>query len=135
MALKFQPQKGDVVICDFSGFVAPEMIKIRPVVVVAKHRHNKKLVTVVPLSTTEPYPLQHYHYAMPINPLPDTTSSCWAKCDMIYTVSIDRLDRYKHRDQDGKRCYSVPQIPSLCLQNIQDALVNSLNLTHTRNVP
>ena len=135
MPLKFQPKKGDVVMCDFMGFVAPEMIKVRPVVVIAKHRHNRHLVTIVPLSTTEPNPLQNYHYAMPVNPLPDKKSSCWAKCDMVYTVSIHRLDRYKYRDQQGNRSYVVPKINEQCLQKIQDAIVNSLDLDHTNIVP
>lgn len=55
MALKFQPKEKTVVMCDFSGFKEPEMVKVRPVVVLAKHKHNARLVTIVPLSTTEPY--------------------------------------------------------------------------------
>jgi uncharacterized protein YifN (PemK superfamily) len=37
MPLKFQPKIGSVVMCDFEGYVVPEMIKVRPVVVLAKH--------------------------------------------------------------------------------------------------
>lgn len=57
MALKYQPKEKSVVMCDFSGFLAPEMVKVRPVIVVAKHKKNAQLVTVVPLSSTQPEPL------------------------------------------------------------------------------
>ena len=54
MALAFQPRPGTVVMCDFAGYVLPEMVKVRPVVVIARNRKNRQLVTVVPLSTTAP---------------------------------------------------------------------------------
>ena len=48
MPLLYQPKEGSVLICDFRGYEVPEMIKIRPVVVIRKHRTNSLLVTVVP---------------------------------------------------------------------------------------
>jgi uncharacterized protein YifN (PemK superfamily) len=54
MPLRYQPQEGSVLICDFRGYEVPEMIEVRPVVVIRKHRTNSLLVTVVPLSTTAP---------------------------------------------------------------------------------
>lgn len=54
MPLQYQPKEGSVLICDFRGYEVPEMIKVRPVVVIRKHRTNSLLVTVVPLSTTAP---------------------------------------------------------------------------------
>ncbi|MGN7442685.1 type II toxin-antitoxin system PemK/MazF family toxin, partial [Pseudomonas lactis] len=54
MALLYQPKEGSVLICDFRGYEVPEIIKIRPVIVIRKHRTNKLLVTVVPLSTINP---------------------------------------------------------------------------------
>ena len=41
MALAFQPRPGTVVMCDFSGYVVPEMVKVRPVVVIARNRKNR----------------------------------------------------------------------------------------------
>lgn len=35
---------------------------------------------------------------------------CWAKCDMLSTVSLARLDRIKTRDRQGRRCYVVSQL-------------------------
>jgi uncharacterized protein YifN (PemK superfamily) len=47
MPLLYQPRPGQVVMCDFKGYVVPEMVKVRPVVVVARNRKNRWLVTVV----------------------------------------------------------------------------------------
>lgn len=96
MALAFQPKVGSVLMCDFVGFIEPEMVKKRPVVVIARNRKNKQLVTIVPLSTTAPDILEIHHYKLPFNPVPMQHGvPCWAKCDMISTVSIERLDRLK----------------------------------------
>lgn len=132
MALKYQPKEKSVLMCDFSQFNAPEMTKVRPVIVVAKHKKNRELVTIVPLSTTEPVPLAEYHYAMPVNPLPDKQHiQCWAKCDMVYTVSLARLDRYKI----AKREYIVPQISDDDFKKVKQCLAKALNLPYIDLVP
>lgn len=96
MALAYQPKVGSVLMCDFVGFVEPEMVKKRPIVVIARNKKNNKLVTIVPLSTTAPDTLELHHYKLPFNPVPmQNGKPCWAKCDMISTISIDRLDRLK----------------------------------------
>ncbi len=41
--LNFQPKPGSVVYCDYEGFIEPEMVKKRPVIVISKHRHNKRI--------------------------------------------------------------------------------------------
>ncbi|HIB6731468.1 TPA: type II toxin-antitoxin system PemK/MazF family toxin [Escherichia coli] len=51
MVLKYQPSVRSVLMCDFRGMVVPEIVKVRPVVVVSRNRHNNQLVTVVPIST------------------------------------------------------------------------------------
>ena len=123
--IKFQPRAGDVVMCDFTGFVEPEMVKTRPVVVIAQHKRNKKLVTVVPLSTTKPAQLENYHHEMSTNPLPDKPhTSCWAKCDMIYTVALARLDRYRV----GGNQYIVPKVSKADFKEIRAAVAAALYL-------
>ncbi len=127
MTLLYQPAARSVVICDFAGFVLPEMIKIRPVVVIAKHKHNEHLVTIVPLSTTAPRRLEAYHHAFMVNPLPDKVKlSCWAKCDMVATVSLSRLDRYKQ--PRGK--FIVPQISEADFEALKTCVASALNLRH-----
>ena len=74
-----------MLICDFRGYEVPEMIKIRPVVVIRKHRTNNLLVTVVPLSTTAPNHMLEHHLELP-NQLQGASPTCWAKCDMVATV-------------------------------------------------
>jgi len=92
MSLWFQPKPRSVVYCDFTGFRAPEMSKRRPVIVLRAHKRNRRLVYVVPLSTTPPEPMQPYHYHFRCSPAaPGSAAECWAKCDMLALVSIDRL--------------------------------------------
>lgn len=109
MPLKYQPKEASILICDFTGFVAPEMVKRRPVVILRKHPHNSGLVTVVPLSTTAPEKLSDYHVELPCY-IPGESKICWAKCDMIYTLSICRLDRSMIKTRHGGREYVVPQM-------------------------
>lgn len=97
MAIPFRPKPGAVLYCDFKGYIFPEMVKARPVVIVSPaHMSRKDLVTVVPLSTTAPDPVEKYHYKLTGNPIPgDGSLEVWAKCDMVATVCFDRLDRVK----------------------------------------
>jgi len=72
----------------------PEIVKQRQVVVLWKHKSNAKLVYVVPLSTTPPYD-KDLALELPTLPLPrpgqDKNTKIWVKCDLVYTVSTDRL--------------------------------------------
>jgi uncharacterized protein YifN (PemK superfamily) len=124
MPLKFQPKVGSVVMCDFEGYVVPEMIKVRPVVVLAKHPDNSQLVTVVPLSTTEPIPHKAYHHRIESNPLPGKTAVCWAKCDMVATVSLARLDRFKTKQRE----WVVPTLGSSDFDEIKKCVKSALGL-------
>jgi mRNA interferase MazF len=97
MALTFHPRPGTVLICDFStGFMPPEMVKKRPVVVVSSAHINRNfLCTVVPVSTTKPLSIEPYHVRIRRGSYPffHPTKPCWVKCDMITTVALRRLDR------------------------------------------
>ena len=113
MPLLFHPAPGTIVMCDFgTGFIVPEMVKVRPVVVVSpRFRTRPKLCTVVPLSSTEPRPLEPYHHRLSAGAYPPARGPMWAKCDMLATVSIDRLDRIKTRGRGGKRSYVTFAMP------------------------
>ena len=90
---------GTVVMCNFDGFREPEMVKTRPVVVLSPKRRRKgggkALYTVVPLSTVKPDRIEPYHHQMDPQSVPASQRSSgkesWAKCDMVNTVSSDRL--------------------------------------------
>jgi len=125
MALLYQPRPGDVVMCDFHGYVVPEMVKRRPVVVLARNRQNRQLVTVVPLSTTQPNPLEPYHRQLAQSPLPSARGvTCWAKCDMVATVSLSRLDRCKA----GRGKFVVPALPAADVAAIRLAVAIALGV-------
>lgn len=95
MAITFHPKAGMVLMCDFRGYILPEIIKTRPVAIISpNHLKRPGLVTVAPLSTTAPVPVCEYHYQLKGNPIPgDSATEVWAKCDLVATVSVDRLDR------------------------------------------
>ncbi|WP_124349214.1 type II toxin-antitoxin system PemK/MazF family toxin [Pseudomonas chlororaphis] len=109
MSLHYQPREGSVLICDFRGYEVPEMVKVRPVVVIRRHRSNRHLVTVVPLSTTAPDVVLGHHLQL-ANRLQGRSCVCWAKCDMLATVGVLRLDRIKRKDRHGRRVYEVLQL-------------------------
>lgn len=130
MPLHYQPKPRSVVICDFAGFREPEIIKRRPVVVLAVHKRNSRLVTVVPLSTTAPNPVEAHHYRLPHNPIPSAQASeVWAKCDMLAVVSIERLDLVRTaRGADGRRRYLTLQIGQDQFDAIRRGVVSALGL-------
>ncbi|WP_366949739.1 type II toxin-antitoxin system PemK/MazF family toxin [Geobacter sp.] len=123
-----------VLICDFTtGFKAPEMVKRRPVVVVSpRPRRNTQLCIVVPLSTTSPSPVEPHHHCLEAASLPGSLAArqTWAKCDMLMTVSLDRLDRVKMgRDKaTGKRLYLSGSVTSDDFRAIQKAILAALGL-------
>jgi mRNA interferase MazF len=133
MALKFFPEQGAILICDFKGFNEPEMTKRRPVVVISPKRKNSpRLCTIVPLSTTDPRPVEKYHVRLQIEPClpePYDRSPCWAKCDMIYQVSLDRLSLPSFgKISDGSRMYYQLPIGAEKLQEIRRAVAFALGL-------
>jgi uncharacterized protein YifN (PemK superfamily) len=103
--LTYQPRLQAVVTCDYTGFVEPEMVKVRSVVVLSKSKTNGRLITVVPLSTTPPDKVLPCHHKLSRNPHPDENPELevWAKCDMVYTVSLSRVNYYKTKPRRGGR--------------------------------
>ncbi|WP_374944657.1 type II toxin-antitoxin system PemK/MazF family toxin [Sphingomonas sp.] len=100
MPLSYYPPAGEILVCHYDlDPVEPEMRKTRPVVVVGPRlRRRARLVTVVPLSTTEPIPVERFQYRIDLDPAlppPFDAPVAWAKCDMVSSVSLDRLDRFK----------------------------------------
>ena len=121
MPLYYHPKQGDVLLCDFTrGFVAPEMLKVRKVIVISPAAtHSRKLCTVVPISSTAPEVECDWHYLLRTNPLPsDGHTQLWAKCDMLYTVSFERLDRLHRKTRRGPREYFVPKLSADDLQGV-----------------
>ncbi|HEX8447058.1 MAG TPA: type II toxin-antitoxin system PemK/MazF family toxin [Sphingomonas sp.] len=135
MALLYHPNPGDILLCDYgTGFVAPEMVKRRPVVILSPRlRRRNGLVAVVPLSTTAPTVVEAYHcrimLAQPL-PAPFDAPEMWAKCDMIATVSLARLDRFREPrgPTGGQRRYSTGAVSPADLQRVRAAMLCGLGL-------
>ncbi len=138
MAIKYPVKPGTVLLCDYSkgGFLEPEMVKRRPAIVVSPRLpHRDRLCTVVPLSGSEPERLVSYVARIDLpNPLPEPFGQnvWWAKCDMLATVSFDRLDLFRTaRDQTGKRKYLHPELPEDDFRAIQEAILAALGIHRT----
>lgn len=134
MPIQMHPEQGTIVICDFKGFVPPEMVKRRPAVVISPRlRRRQKLCTIVPLSTTEPNPVASYHHKFtldPVLPRPYNSKTQWVKADMIYTVSFDRLFLpFEKKDGTGKRIYDVRVLDKVEILKIQQCILHGIGLT------
>jgi uncharacterized protein YifN (PemK superfamily) len=106
----------------------PEMVKVRPVVVVSpRFRNRPGLCTVIPLSSAEPKPMEQYHHRLSDQAYPLARGPMWAKCDMLATVSLARLDRIKTQVA-GKRGYIVFQMPIADMRAIQACMRHALGL-------
>lgn len=134
MSLQFHPEQGTIIICDFNGFISPEMVKRRPAVVVSPRlRRRDRLCTIVPLSTTIPLMIAPYHYKLhvtPVLPAPYDAPFHWVKGDMVYTVSFDRISPLQSgKDRNGKRIYDVRIVDKDDLIKIQQCVLHGLGLT------
>jgi mRNA interferase MazF len=82
MPIQHVPDAGDVLMCDFSGFVPPEMTKNRHVVVLSPRSRTilRGTYLVVPISKTCPYaPREHHCEFRPGSyPFFDPVESVWA---------------------------------------------------------
>ena len=130
--LPYHPKQGEVLRCDYSGLVPPEMTKIRWVVVISpKFLGKRELCTVIPLSTTAPNPVESHHVKLDKDPAPKASGvDVWAKCDMMMTVSFSRLTAYWDGKIDGKRNYVSLHISALELGKIKLATLAALGLAH-----
>jgi len=130
MTLPFNPSQGLIVICDFDGLKAPEMVKRRPSIVVSpRSRRSTGLCTVIPCSATAPVPELAHHFQLGINPplpQPYPEPNVWVKCDMIYTVSFARLNLPWYRAVDGSRQYINQYVSEDDLLSIQRCMLTYL---------
>ncbi|UTG93174.1 type II toxin-antitoxin system PemK/MazF family toxin [Geobacter sulfurreducens] len=140
MPITFHPDNGSILMCDFSsGFNPPEIVKKRPVVVMSPRRNNSQLCTVVPLSTTAPNPIENHHHRLDPASLPRSLrhQETWAKCDMLMTVSLSRLDRIRDgRGPNGTRKYITGKLTPADFKAIRIGVLYALGLNSlTTHVP
>ncbi len=129
MAIKYHPEVGDILICDFSGMKPPEMVKRRPVVnLTPRFRRSGGLCTVVPLSTTAPNVIQRWHARLQVDlPNPYSSPEVWLKGEFLYTVSYDRLFLLRQgKDEDGNRIYTYPRLSNEQIKIVWDCVLHGL---------
>lgn len=126
MAIAFHPKAGTVLVCDFRGYEAPEIIKVRPVVVISAGGFRRPgLVTVVPISARRPDPVQAIHVALEPGAVPGIAGvELWAKCDLVAAVSHARLDRIRL----GRGAFATGQVSPATLQAIRLATALSIGI-------
>ncbi len=133
MALKYYPDKGAILICDYTGFKEPEMTKVRPVIIVSpRFRSRGKLCTVIPLSTTSPYPKEPYHFQLNLPrklPKPFESTNPWVKTDMINVVSMERLSPIRcGKGPNGERKYCTIKISENEMLELENKIKQSLGI-------
>lgn len=127
MAIGFYPRAGQLLMCDFTGFVAPEMVKPRPVVVVSPRLpYRSEIVAIVPISLTAPIHGEPFVVRLSKNyhPLESDLLPCWAKCDMLLNISRSRLDGFKV----GRRKWETPQISGEDLKAVRHGVIHGLGM-------
>lgn len=137
MSLPYAPRVGAIVMCAFPDcFAPPEMVKVRPVVVISPRLHGRAgLVAVVPLSTTRPDPLCAHHVSIPARLMPPcfqaSSTERWAKCDMLYTLSLDRLSLVQGRRnrKTGKRSYEESNLDLSHIRAVRVGIASALGIT------
>lgn len=109
------------------------MVKRRPAIVVSPRLpHRDGLCAVVPLSGTEPQRPIPYVVRLELEselPEPFAQLLWWAKCDMVATVSFERLDLFRTaRDQTGKRQYRHPKVTAADFERVLAGVQAGLGL-------
>jgi uncharacterized protein YifN (PemK superfamily) len=135
MPIQYYPKVGEILLCDFRGYEHPEMVKVRPVVVIAERLigRSANLITIIPLSGQRS--LQNLAYQVPIHlqrPLSPkfNMTEVWAKCDMIAVVSRSRLDRFRNPPdaKGGPPRWLSGQITKIQIAAIKDGISRSLDI-------
>lgn len=137
MPVPFHPRPGCVLVCDFDGLKSPEMVKRRPVVVISpRFKGRDRLCCVVPLSTTDPDDVMKYHCYIEFDPLlppPYHSQHMWVKGDMIYTMSLDRMNMPFYKDQCGKRQYVEHYLTDDQMEIVNGCVLEGLGLGHLKS--
>ena len=132
MALRYHPKQGTIVLVRFDkAFKQPEMVKSRPCIVISKRiKQRPNLVTVVPLSTTEPNPVMPYHCKIPVEmelPKRWNATHCWVKGDVIYALNFERVDLFNlGRGTDGRRMYQTKTVSEETFAHVKRCVLAGL---------
>jgi uncharacterized protein YifN (PemK superfamily) len=131
------PTPGQVVMCDFGpdpANIEPPGVMTGPLAVtpeIFKERHAVVLsarfgiATVVPISTSVPRKIEHYHVKIPAGSYPflSMVEDSWVKADLIESASNARLDR---PFLGGKR--SIVEFTPADFKRVRQAVLHALAL-------
>lgn len=127
--IRFVPEPGTVLVCDYQGlgFHEPLMTKTRPVVVLQRRvrDHWPSTILVVPLSTTRPDLLRPWHHRIPAGRYAylSVSDDVFVKGDMVGAVPVEALDRLRI---GGK--WAAPVMPREEYGRIQTAVREAMAL-------
>ena len=136
MTIQYHPDRGSILMCDFShGFSNPEMDKKRPVIVLSPNiRSRQNLCTVVALSTTPPETPRPYHCQINITPpLPAhyESNGLWVKGDMVNAVGFHRLDLIKvGKNKQGKRLYYLSHLNESTMKQVYTSVLHGMGFSN-----
>ncbi|MEL7656535.1 MAG: type II toxin-antitoxin system PemK/MazF family toxin [Bacillota bacterium] len=138
MPLQYPPNRGEIVVGDFNNLLPNEMTKIRPCVVISpRYQTRSNLVTVVCLSTTEPDTIMDYHDKLEFNPpLSPKFSSrfMWIKGDMLYSISLTRINRPHIMLPNGKRDYPIRMLESEEMNKVMKCVLCGIGFKVDKNL-
>lgn len=130
MAIKFQPEIGSILLCEFSG-IEPEMTKKRPVIILSSV--SPRLCLVAPLSTTDPEEQQPWHCLINTPktlPAPYDSKVHWLKGDMISAVGFQRLFMpSKGKDKFGNRLYVKLRLSEPEMREVRRCVAAAIGIT------
>jgi uncharacterized protein YifN (PemK superfamily) len=104
------------------------MVKVRPVVVISPRRRGGGIVTVAPMSSVAPTPVEPWHCLLPHGAYPPARGPMWVKGDMVAAVAFGRLDRVKVSGPRGTT-YQTFQLSQAELAAVQRAVSAGLGLS------
>ena len=135
MPIDSHPPRGSIVSVSYDkGFKPPEMVKTSLAVVLSPDiKARVKLVTVVPLSLTEPENILPFHkkIAMPFQ-LPKSWGQYerWIKGDMVNAVGFHRVDLLRlGKDVHGKRIYQLQSVDDDTFKIVKRCVLGSVRLS------
>lgn len=138
MPLQYPPNRGEVVVADFSNLLPHEMTKIRPCVVISpRYQIRSNLVTVVCLSTTQPDIFMDYHdkleFDTPFSPK-FPSRFMWIKGDMLYTLSLMRINRPHVVLPNGKRDYPIRMLEPADMNKVMKCVLCGIGFKVDKNL-
>jgi len=110
------------------------MDKLRLAIVLSpKIRARPKLVTVVPLSLTEPEKIMPFHKQIDIPfelPTRWGKANRWIKGDMVNAVGFHRVNFLNlGKDNNGKRIYQYQHLPDDLFREVRRCVLHGLGLS------